>query len=91
MGTTLTLRLVQRLLQAQEDLDQRRLGSMIVSIWSHCFWTISCEPKTLLKVHFTVDHIPFLESLTSRYHLELIQSGPEETVWIVTVLLMLRN
>ena len=85
MGTTLTLRLVQGLLQAQEDLDQRILGSTIISIWSHCFWTFSGDAKTLLKVHFPVDHIPSLESLTSRYHLELIQSGLEETIWIVTV------
>lgn len=91
MGTTLTLQLVQGLLQAQEDLDQRRLGSMMASIWSHCFWTFFCDPKALSKVHFSVHHIPFLESLTSRYHIELIQSGLEETIWTVTVLLMFWN
>lgn len=76
MGATVTLWLAQGLLQPQEDLGQR-LGSMIVSIWSRCFWTFPCDPKTFLKVHFPVDH-PFLESLSSWYHLELIQSGLED-------------
>lgn len=76
MGATVTLWLAQGFLQPQEDLGQR-LGSMIVSIWSRCFWTFSCDPKTFLKVRFPVDH-PFLESSSSWYHLELIQSGLED-------------
>lgn len=70
----MTLWLAQGLLQPQEDLGQR-LGSMIVSIWSRCFWTFPCHPKTFLKVRFPADH-PFRES--SSYHLELIQSGLED-------------
>lgn len=47
--------------------------------------------KRFFKVHFPADHTPFLESLISRYHLELILPTPEEIIWTVPVLLMFWN